>query len=302
MASVSRSGRCTRIAGAVFALATFASAWAASADSAASGPENAAATPTKQVTWAVYDAAPYMMTDGPAAGTGIADRVRRILMDRLTDYTHNVIVAPFPRVVSSLKQGAEWCFLGGIRTEEREAFAYFSRPTGMFYPLRIMVRAGQAKRFEALAPLSLRHLLQDHPELRTSVLRNRALAPNVDAILRQSPPTQMHSEFSEAFRMLQNDRLDYLIEFSNIALYYAKSLGDTEGWVGLPLVETPEPVFSRVMCARTPWGRAIIDRIDAILAAERVTDPYRRTIEAWSADEDLPKLRAAYDSSFLSSE
>ncbi|MCJ2036223.1 TIGR02285 family protein [Methylobacterium sp. J-068] len=260
----------------------------------------------KQVTWAIYDAAPYMITDGPEAGTGIADQVRHILTDRLADYTHNVLVVPFPRVVSSLKQGAEWCFVGGVRTPEREAFAYFSRPTGLFYPLRILVRASQRARFEALRPLSLAGLLREHPELRTSVLRNRVLAPDIDAILRASPVPQAHSEFGEAFRMLQNDRLDYLIEFSNIAAYYARTTARTTGepadWIGLPMTEEPEPVFSRVMCSRTPWGRAIIDRIDAILPAERATDRYRRIVEAWSAEEDLVKLRAVYDSSFLSSE
>jgi len=102
--------------------------------------------------------------------------------------------------------------------------------------------------------------------------------------------------------MLQNDRLDYLVEFANIAAYYEKSFGPSASWVGLPMTEDPEPVLSRVMCSRTPWGRAIIDRIDAILPEERVTDRYRRIVEAWSAEEDLGKLRAVYESSFLSSE
>lgn len=271
----------------------------------AAGPHAHEAPPTaplKQVTWAVYDAAPYMMTDGPEAGRGISDQIRGILTDRMTDYAHNTLVVPFPRFVSSLKQGAEWCFVGGVRTQERDAFAYFSRPTGMFYPLRVHVRAAQRARFEALGPLSPELLLQGHPELRTSVLRNRAVTPKVDEALRRSRVSQVHSEFGEAFRMLRNDRLDYLFEFANIATYYAAASGEPAPWISLPLAETPEPVFSRVMCARTPWGRAVIDRIDAILPAERGTERYRRIVEAWSAEADLAKLRTVYDASFLSSE
>ncbi|KQP29970.1 hypothetical protein ASF49_14965 [Methylobacterium sp. Leaf104] len=256
----------------------------------------------KQVTWTLYTAAPYMITDGPQADGGIADRVRHILMKRLDDYAHHTINAPFPRVVSALKQGADWCFVGGVRTPEREAFAYFSRPTGMFYPLRIMVREGQRARFEALAPLSLRSLLAEHPDLRTSILRNRSMGPAIDPILRDAGAPQLHSEFDEAFRMFQNGRLDYLVEYADIAAYYAAALGEPRPWVGLSLAEDPEPVFSRVMCSRTPWGRAVIDRIDAVLSEVRPTAEYRRIIEAWSAPEDLPKLRAVYDSSFLSSE
>ncbi len=54
-------------------------------------------------------------------------------------------------------------------------------------------------RFEALGPLSLRDLLSEHRELRTSMLRNRANAPAVDALFREYPPGQTHSEFGEAF-------------------------------------------------------------------------------------------------------
>ncbi len=118
-----------------------------------------------------------------------------------------------------------------MKTPEREGFAVFSRPVAMFYPLRIVVRAANRARFEALEPLSLRDLLTEHRGLRTSMLRNRAIAPAVDALFRQYPPGQIHSEFGEAFRMLLNDRLDYLVEFSSIAAYNARQFGNrTPSW------------------------------------------------------------------------
>jgi uncharacterized protein (TIGR02285 family) len=272
------------------------------APAAGAGEADAPTPATRQITWTVYTAAPYMITEGPEAGTGISDRVRHLLMARLDDYAHQTITVPFPRAISGMKQGAEWCFVGGVRTPEREAFAYFSRPTGLFYPLRIMVREGERARFDALGPLSLRSLLTEHPELRTSVLRNRSMGPAIDPILRGAGAPQLHSEFDEAFRMFQNGRLDYVIEYADIAAYYARALGEPRPWIGLPMTENPEPVFSRVMCARTPWGRAVIDRIDAILTEVRPTDAFRQIVEAWSAPEDRATLRAVYDSSFLSSE
>ncbi len=64
----------------------------------------------------------------------------------------------------------------------------FSRPVAMFYPLRIVVRAADRDRFAALGPLSLHDLLTARRSLRTSVLRDRAIAPAVDALFRQYPP------------------------------------------------------------------------------------------------------------------
>ncbi|AWN47450.1 ABC transporter substrate-binding protein [Methylobacterium terrae] len=256
----------------------------------------------KQITWSVYNAAPFMMTEGEDRDAGIFDRIRGLLSARLTDYAHTTLTVPFPRILTSLKNREEWCFVGGVKTPEREVFAVFSRPVAMFYPLRVIVPAAKRARFDALGPLSLRDLLVVHRDLRTSLLRNRAFAPVVDGLFRDHPPGQTHSEFAEAFRMLRNDRLDYLVEYSNIAAYYnTGEFGVPNALVGLPFAENPEPTFARVMCAGTPWGREVVARIDAVLAAERASPEYRRIVEAWTAQEDLPRIRAVYDA-FLASD
>ncbi len=257
---------------------------------------------TRQITWSVYDAAPFMMTEGPDRDMGIFDQVRRLLSTRLTDYAHTTLTVPFPRILTSVRNGEPWCFVGGVKTPEREAFAVFSRPVAMFHPPRVIVHASKRARFDGLAPLSLRTLLTEHRDLRTSMLRNRAMAPAVDALFRQYPPGQTHSEFAEALRMLLNDRLDYLIEYSSIAQYYnARQFGDPNAFVSLPFAESREPVFARVMCAGTPWGREVVARIDTVLAAERPGSAYRRIVEAWAAPEDLPRICAVYDT-FLTSD
>ncbi|MGF3026367.1 hypothetical protein ACQVP2_26535 [Methylobacterium aquaticum] len=253
------------------------------------------------LTWPVFDAPPFTITEGEHRGTGIFDRIRDLLTARLTDYVVTRVTVPFPRIVTSLKNGDEWCFVGGVRTPEREGFAAFSRPVAMFYPLRIVVPASKRARFAALEPLSLRSLLSEHRDLRTSVLRDRAIAPAVDALFRQYPPGQTYARFIEAYRMLLSGRLDYLVDFSSITAYHIRQIARPDDVVGLPFAESPDPVFARVMCAGTPWGRAVVARIDAVLAAERPGPAYRSIVEAWTAPEDLPRIRAVYDA-FLASD
>jgi len=271
---------------------------AAALGPAAPGPARAA---DKRLAWAVFDAPPFTIADGENRGTGIFDRIRSLLSAKLADYAITSVTVPFPRIVTSLKRGENWCFVGGVKTPERESFAVFSRPVAMFYPLRIVVREADRARFEALGPLSLRNLLTEHRSLRTSTLRDRAIAPAVDALFRHYPPGQTYARFEEAYRMLLSDRLDYLVDFSSISAYNARQIGAPGAFVGLPFAESPEPVFARVMCAGTPWGRDVVARIDAILAEERASPAYRRIVEAWAAEADLPRIRAAYDA-FLASD
>ncbi|KMO12927.1 hypothetical protein SQ03_23095 [Methylobacterium platani JCM 14648] len=255
----------------------------------------------KPLVWSIFDAPPFTIIDGENRGTGIFDRIREVLAARLTDYAVTSVTVPFPRIVASLKAGEEWCFVGGVKTPEREGFAVFSRPVAMFYPLRIVVRAADRDRFAALGPLSLHDLLTARRSLRTSVLRDRAIAPAVDALFRQYPPGQTYARFIEAYRMLLTDRLDYLVDFSSITTYTARALGRSDAFVGLAFAESPEPVFARVMCAGTPWGREVVAAIDAVLATERTSPAYRRIVEAWAAQDDLPRIRAVYDA-FLASD
>jgi len=250
--------------------------------------------------WATYDAPPFMITGGADQDAGIFDRIRRLLDDRLFGAPGMTLRAPFPRVLTSLRDGAALCFVGGVKTPEREAFAVFSLPVAMFYPVRIVVHASERERFATRTPLSLSRLLADRTQ-RTSVLRSRSLGTRIDALLAQAASPHIHAEFDEAFRMLLAKRLDYLVEYPAIASYAAKRLGQADAFVALPFAEAPEPVFARVMCPKTEWGRSLVARIDAILRVERPTSAYRQIVEAWADPSDLPTIRQVYDHAFLES-
>lgn len=251
--------------------------------------------------WAVYDAPPYMIADGPDRDAGVFDRIRHLLDDRLSGTPQPAVVMPFPRVLASVKDGVPLCFVGGVRTPERDGFALFSLPVAMFYPLRIVVHAPERARFEARGPLSLEAVLAD-PALRSSMLKDRSMGDGIDALIRRAPPSRVHADFGEAFRMLLADRLDYLVEYSAMAAYAGEKLGQRGTFVGLPFAEAPAPVFSRVMCPKTDWGREVIARVDAVLRAERPSPSYRATVEAWTDDADVATVRDVYDRAFLASE
>lgn len=263
-------------------------------------PARRADTGDAPLAWAVYDAAPFMIRQGADRDRGIFDRIRHLLDERLAGAPQATLTAPLPRILALLRDGAELCFIGAAQTREREAFALFSVPVAMYYPLRIVVKDAGRSRFAPAGPLSLAALLADR-SLRTSTLRDRALGEPIDALLRRDPPTRFHSETGEAFHMLLAGRLDYLLEFSPIAAY-AQSRHTRDGdIVALPFVEAPPPILARVMCPRTDWGRRQIARIDDVLRVERPASAYRDIVEAWSDEADRPTIRRAFDAVLLTS-
>lgn len=255
-----------------------------------------------RITWGWFNAAPYMIADGAERQHGIFDEVRQLLRDELPHYTHKEVQAPFPRIVEEIRNGKPWCFVGGVRTPERDGYAYFSAPVAIFLPFKVIVHQSRLAQLGAVdGSVSLQALLGTRT-LRTSVLKGRTFTPAIDALLARRPPSQYHSEFNEALRMLLANRLDYLIDFPLIASYTARQMGREGELVALAIRESTDYTFNRVMCARTEWGRKVIADVDAVLRTERATARYRQVVEKWSDPDGVIQIRKVYNGRFLGTE
>ncbi len=248
------------------------------------------------ITWGKYSVPPYMILDGENAQQGVFDSTLRVLKDQLVNYEHKEVQAPFPRIMTEVKDGAHWCFNGAIKTPEREAFAYFSLPASIFMPLKVIVRKDSAAALQG--PQSLEALLQNR-KLRTSVMRNRAYSPAIDKLLLAHPPTENYSEQAEAVGMLLAGRIDYMIELPLLALDQARKMGHPDELMALPTVESGEMVYNRVMCAKNEWGRKVVEQADAVLRSERGKPYYRKIVEKWHDAGSVTDIRKIYDTVFL---
>jgi len=255
-----------------------------------------AAIAADQIIWGKHHVPPYMIREGPLAHQGIFDLTLDVLKENMPQYQHVELGAPFPRVISEIKRGSHWCYIGTLKTPEREADGYFSLPTSIFLPLRIIVRRDRLAQFTG--PQSLRTLLQDRQRV-TSVMRNRSYSPIVDKLLASHPPREFYSEQAEAISMLLAGRLDYMIEIPLLAFDQARLMGRTGELVAIPTLEADEVVFNRVMCPRNEWGRKVIEQVDAVLNANRDKPYYRSIVEKWHDPASVAEIRKIYDSVFL---
>ncbi|QDD63355.1 TIGR02285 family protein [Herbaspirillum seropedicae] len=255
-----------------------------------------ASEPDNQIIWGRHHVPPYMIREGEWAGRGIFDLTLGVVTSHLPQYQHVDLAAPFPRVISEIRKGSHWCYIGALRTSEREAYAYFSLPTSIFLPLRVIVRRDRLAQFSH--PQSLKSLLQNR-QLVTSVMRDRSYSPTVDRLLAEYPARENYSEQIEAISMLLAGRIDYMIELPLLAFYQARLLGHADELAAIRTEEADEVVFNRVMCPRNAWGRQVIDQVNQVLLAERPTPAYRAMVERWHDPESTAEIRRLYDKVFL---
>jgi polar amino acid transport system substrate-binding protein len=275
---------------------------------AAAGASAASASAPDRLTWGWFNAAPYMIADGSDKGVGIFDQIRTLLKSEMPEYEHKDVQAPFPRILREISSGNQWCFVGGVKSPEREALYHFSAPVAVFLPFKVVVRRDRLAEFGGSAnnpgAISLADLL-NKPAMRTSFLRGRTFTPSINSLLQQThlvETRQYHSEFNEALQMLLAKRLDYLIELPIISTYSARQLGRDGELAAIVIREHAEPTMNRVMCPRTEWGKQVVRKVDAVLHAERASARYRAIVERWSDDESVRAIRALYPTQFLKTE
>jgi uncharacterized protein (TIGR02285 family) len=254
-----------------------------------------------KITWGWIDNAPGSIPTGPDRNRGIEDQIRALLKERLTDYEHEEVQAPIPRVVSEIKAGNHWCSTGFVKTAERETFAQFSVPASFWLPPRIIVQRERRGEFEGAGELSLEQLLANRA-LRTGVVRGRAYSTTIDALLQRTPPAEFHSDYVDGLKMLLADRLDYVIELPIRATYYTRRLGNEGKLVGLPFKEMSNHITTHVMCPKNEWGLRVISAIDNVLRAERPSARYRQAVEQWSDEDSVRQIRKIYDAVLLKAE
>jgi len=249
-----------------------------------------------QIVWGKYNVPPYMIRSGEWAHQGIFDLTLNVLKDQLPQYQHVELGAPFPRINSEIKKGSHWCYNGTLKTTEREAYGYFSLPSSIFLPLRIIVRRDRLSQFTGKQ--SLQGLLQNH-QFVTSVMRDRSYSPTVDRLLAAYPPKENYSEQIEAIGMLLAGRIDYMIELPLLAFDQARVMGRAGELVAIPMQEADEVVFNRVMCSKNEWGRQVVEQVNKVLIANRAKPYYRAIVEKWHDPESVAEIRKIYDSVFL---
>ncbi|MBV8625035.1 MAG: TIGR02285 family protein [Herbaspirillum sp.] len=254
------------------------------------------ATAGDQIIWGRHHVPPYMIREGEWAQQGIFDLTLGVIREHLPQYDHVDLSAPFPRVITEIRKGSHWCYIGALKTSEREAYAYFSLPTSIFLPLRVIVRRDRQSQFRS--PQSLQALLQNR-QLTTSVMRDRSYSPTVDRLLAAYPPRENYSEQVEAISMLLAGRIDYMIELPLLAFYQASVMGHPSELVAIPTQEADEVVFNRVMCPKNEWGRQVIEQVDKVLVAHRDKPYYRAIVQRWHDADSAAEIRKLYDSVFL---
>jgi uncharacterized protein (TIGR02285 family) len=255
-----------------------------------------------EIEWQVYSLPPLYILEGLARGQGVLDQgLHRQLIPRLDDFRHRINEVPLRRLEVTLKAQANACAFGLFKNEAREAYMVFSTPMLPQLPPGLMVRRADADRLKRFTnprgQLSLLQLL-DTGRMSVGFAQGRSYGAAVDSLIlawRSTPQAQAVAATTPARNLLQMAELGR-VDAVLMLPYEARHLEETEGLDFkslrfVPLVEQPRELVGHVACAKGPFGEAVIQRVNEILARAEVQAALSASYERWLDDDSRALAR-----------
>ncbi|MDV7341834.1 TIGR02285 family protein [Terasakiella sp. A23] len=251
------------------------------------------------LTWHKFQAPPFMILSGPDQNSGIIDGLRQLLKGGISGYTHTETSLPYKRFLLYAAEGMNICTPYLFKTAEREKFLYFSKPAVIFPGLELIMHKDTYERFEYENPLSLKDMFEKHA-MRLATNNVRAYSKVIDPIVEKYEEHHLVGRHTGSttliFRLLTKGRADFMVDFPNRILYWSKELNvDPYDYLSIPIKEDYTNAISYVACPKTPWGKKVIDKVNAALAENVPTQTYLDIMKRWSPEYHFEEVEELYE-------
>jgi len=244
-----------------------------------------------------------------AEGSGAKGVARKGMAEPLAAYLkqhwpepaeHVTVLANAKRSWLMIEAGESACHLVSLRTPEREARAFFYI-THLVPPAQLVALPEVLARLprNPQGEVDLAQLLQSGGA-RGALIEARSYGAALDAQLaqRSAAAIAMYSQVEFGTRLLQMvalRRADYTIEYDFTLTVQRERLPPLRKLVTAPIQGAGEMLLSGVACPRNEWGRAVIAKVERILASREGLTLLRNNFEAWMTPQSRRFYAARLD-------
>ncbi len=267
----------------------------------ASGLPGALSADKPVIHWLNPDFPPVFITSGPQAGHGYGDEIIRYIEDRLPEYQHVPASANLTRIYAQMKTQDSVCSAALFETPERAAFATFSRDVYHVMTNRVVVMKDKAELFTPYLNKDGRidvFRLVRASHLALGVVPDRFYSSLINDTLNDlgQPDHMVIIPFDRYGALLSHGRIDYTFGFPAEAHHLFRKLGKAGGFTAFPIAGEASVQSGGFSCSDKPVGRAVIARINELIATEDLSTVYDSFYEQWldaRSLNDYRKIRAS---------
>lgn len=251
--------------------------------------------------WHTYHRPPTSIKSGPLVGLGMIDRVLEQIIYALPDYQHALPLTSPTRTIADMNNGKQVCHPAFIKTEEREKFAFFSKPSLVAPSIRLVGLTLPQNTEQNKVTLGNASL----GEYSTFIFnRGRSYGQKVDDFLRQVPRGRKMffaaDKTTELFNLVVNQKVDFTFSYPIEVNYFNQHHKDNplKAWL---IDGVPPYLLGYVACSKTAWGEQVISAINQTLIKIVDSPSYFSAMTSWLPEErKKPAFLDFYQNEFLS--
>lgn len=247
----------------------------------------------KTIQWAINDAPPFHVIEGPYQGLGICDVLIDAIHRALPEVRKSVWVMPQPRISAALDDRISLCFPCMIFKGAHDQKAYFSLPSHIYLPHQLITTQAKAQEIKNFysAPLFFEKLLADQ-RFRFGYPAGRRYG-SLQPLLEKYPAALARPGSGGAIaimQMIKANRLDYTLDYPVVANYFQHT---GQGELAQIMLQENEGqhVAGAVGCARTDWGLSVLTEINKVMPVVRQDPAFIRVLELWAGADPASFLK-----------
>lgn len=217
----------------------------------------------------------------------------------LPEYKHKVFTANNKRVMNSLQETTNTCFLAGLHSADREKFTYMTSYAILPPIIVVMKKKTVATLPVANNKISLEYLLKQK-SLNYSFTDQRVFGPQVDEVIRKvasssSMVTADHMLGNNFIRMVGAGRISFTLEHPFFFEQYQKERADLKDLTFVVPTEEKDPLEIFIMCSKSPLGQKVIQKVDKLIRKLVTTAEYRKNVlTSYTEFDDDPEFKKQF--------
>lgn len=225
------------------------------------------------VFWLHTDLYPYIISEGPQAGRGAADYLMDALSRAMGDLMFRREAVPNARLLEELRQGRAVLYPTALKSPEREAFMYFSRPYVILNgPGIVVLSEHRGSGFDHRSSTVDLALALADPDCSLVVVRQRRYGEVIDAHLASAREGQvmmiasMKEDLPRVLDLLRKKRVSGIVGYEDEIMALLEALNLPRDGLEFLWPKDAKPyLMAHIAAPRNTWGKAMIERIDTLL-------------------------------------
>ena len=242
-----------------------------------------------KIIWYAFHNPPAFILSGPDKGKGYIDLVQQLVIDSLPQYQHENREVTIKRLIQDMKAGLPVCFAAITKTQDRKHYISFSSESLVSPNLQIIIKKQKADRLKLENKIDLEDMFTLH-QLTMSKQIARAHGQLIDGILQRHAQyinDRVNDSAFSHFKMLEKDRVDFLIALPSVANYTLSQLKNPSQYRTIKIKGVEQFRVGYIGCSKNAWGEAVISDINLALKKIKTTNEYLQALTMWLTPEDL---------------